>query len=197
MAKTLYCIRHGLSLHNKLYHKHGSKTFYDKDYVDTMLLPEGRQQAQTLGKTWNEINNIELVIVSPLKRTLETAVNIFENIDVPIIALEMCREFPMGLHTCNKRSNKEELELLYPQVNFDNILSQKDNLWDDKQEESIDSLNSRIALFTEYIKNRSETKIAFVNHAAFIGQMKDKHIKYLDNGEEELKHCYPFKFDIK
>ena len=90
MSKTLYCIRHGLSLHNKLYHKHGSKTFYDKDYVDTMLLPEGRQQAQILGKTWNEINNIELVIVSPLKRTLETAVNIIETIDVPIIALEMC-----------------------------------------------------------------------------------------------------------
>ena len=196
MTKSLYCIRHGLSLHNILYNRHGSKTFYDKDYVDTMLLPEGRQQAQTLGKTWNEINNIELVIVSPLKRTLETAVNIFETIDVPIIALEMCREFPMGLHTCNKRSNKEELELLYPQVNFDNILSQKDNLWDDKQEESIDSLNSRIALFTEYIKNRSETKIAFVNHAAFIGQMKDKHIKYLDNGDNELKHCYPYKFEI-
>ena len=28
MSKTLYCIRHGLSLHNKLYHKHGSKTFF-------------------------------------------------------------------------------------------------------------------------------------------------------------------------
>jgi broad specificity phosphatase PhoE len=196
MSKTLYCIRHGLSLHNKLYHKHGSKTFYDSDYVDTMLLPEGKQQARILGETWDEINNIELVIVSPLKRTLETAVNIFEDIDVPIIALEICREFPMGLHTCNKRSNKEELELLYPRVNFDNILSNKDDLWNDKKEESIDSLNSRITLVKKYIKNRPEKNIAFVNHAGFIGQMKDRHIKYLDNGEEELKHCFPYKMLI-
>lgn len=196
MSKTLYCIRHGLSLHNKLYHKYGSKTFYDSDYVDTMLLPEGKQQARILGKTWDEINNIELVIVSPLKRTLETAVNIFEGIDVPIIALEICREFPMGLHTCNKRSNKEELELLYPRVNFDDIISNKDDLWNDKEEESKISLNSRITLVKQYIKNRPEKKIAFVNHAAFIGQMKDRHIKYLDNGEEELKHCYPYKMLI-
>ena len=196
MSKTLYCIRHGLSLHNKLYHKHGSKTFYDNDYVDTMLIPEGKQQARILGETWDEINNIELVIVSPLKRTLETAVNIFEGIDVPIIALEICREFPMGLHTCNKRSNKEELELLYPRVNFDDIISNKDDLWNDKEEESKISLNSRIILVKEYIKNRPEKNIAFVNHAAFIGQMKDNHIKYLDNGEEELKHCFPYKIYI-
>ena len=35
--------------------------FHDKDYVDTMLLPEGKQQAHILGKTWNEINNIDVV----------------------------------------------------------------------------------------------------------------------------------------
>jgi len=77
MSKNLYCIRHGLSLHNKLYHKHGSKTFYDKDYIDTMLLPEGKRQARMLGETWNEINKVESVIVSPLKRSLETTINIF------------------------------------------------------------------------------------------------------------------------
>ena len=107
MSKNLYCIRHGLSLHNKLYHKHGSKTFYDKDYIDTMLLPEGKRQARMLGETWNEINKVESVIVSPLKRSLETTINIFKDIDIPISALEICREFPIGLHACNKRSNKE------------------------------------------------------------------------------------------
>ena len=39
----------------------------------------------------------------------------------------MCREFPIGLHTCNKRSNKEELELLYPRVNFDDKLIYMNN----------------------------------------------------------------------
>lgn len=193
MSKTIYCIRHGLSLHNQLYHKYGSKTFYDKDYFDTPLLPEGRLQADLLNKNWEDINKIELVIVSPLKRTLETANIIFNNIKVPIIALENSREFPLGLHTCNKRSNKEELELLYPHINFDDLKSNKDNLWNSEEEENIDSLNLRIKLIKNYIKNRPEKNIAFVNHSSFIGQMKDKHIKYLDNGEEELKHCYPYK----
>jgi broad specificity phosphatase PhoE len=196
MSKTIYCIRHGLSLHNKLYHKYGSKTFYDNDYTDTMLLPEGKQQAQELARTWKEINTIDLVIVSPLKRTLETAMNIFDEIDVPMIALEMSREFPLGLHTCNKRSNKEELELLYPRVNFDNLVSNKDNIWDDKKEETIEMLNSRIDLIKKYMKDRPEENIAFVNHSSFIGQMKDNDIKYLDNGDEELKHCFPYKLLI-
>ena len=47
-------------------------------------------------------------------------------------------------------------------------------------------------LFKSYVSLRSETNIAFVNHSSFIGQMKDKAIKYLDNGEEELKHCHPY-----
>ena len=196
MSKTIYCIRHGLSLHNLLYKKYGSSTFYNPDYVDTMLLPEGRQQALSLRDNWDEINNIELVIVSPLKRTLETAIIIFQNKNIPIIALEFCREYPLGKHTCNKRSNKEELELLYPTVNFDNLTSNKDREWDDFNEETLESLNKRIELLINYIKDRDENKIAFVNHSSFIGQMKDKHIKYLDNGEEELKHCFPYEFKI-
>lgn len=193
MSQNIYCIRHGLSLHNKLYNIHGSSTFSNSDYVDTLLLPEGREQAINLGKNWEEINNIELVIVSPLKRTLETASHIFKDKKIPIIALELSREYPLGLHTCNKRSNKEELELLYPNINFDDLKSNKDILWNENELETINSLEERINIIKKYIKSRKETNIAFVNHSSFIGQMKDKSIKYLDNGDEELKHCYPYK----
>ena len=194
--KKLYCIRHGLALHNALYHKYGSKTFYNPDYVDTPLLPEGQIQAYNLNKSWNKINEVELVIVSPLKRTLETAVRVFYGINIPIIALDICREYPLGLHTCNKRSNKEELQLLYPRVNFDDLLSNKDDLWNANEEETLESLETRITFFKEYIKSRPETIIAFVNHSSFIGQMKDHSIKYLDNGDEELKHCHPYEYYI-
>ena len=114
MNKTLYCIRHGEALHNELYKKKGSQVFYNKDYVDTVLTPKGETQSLDLGKYWLNKNEIELVIVSPLKRTLQTAYNIFKDTDIPIIALEFTREYPMGLHTCNKRSNLEELKILYP-----------------------------------------------------------------------------------
>ena len=196
MSKTIYCIRHGLSLHNLLYHKYGSDIFTSPDYIDTMLLPQGKNQALELANTWENINDIELVIVSPLKRTLQTAYNIFKNTNIPIIALENSREYPMGKHTCNKRSNREELEILYPTINFEDLKDNNDKLWTENEEESIESLNNRINIIKKYIKNRSEKNIAFVNHSSFIGQMKDNHIKYLENGEQELKHCYPYKLII-
>jgi len=196
MNKTLYCIRHGEALHNELYKKKGSQVFYNKDYVDTVLTPKGETQSLDLGKYWLNKNEIELVIVSPLKRTLQTAYNIFKDTDIPIISLEFTREYPMGLHTCNKRSNLEELKILYPTIDFSTIFENKDMLWNNKREETIGELNLRIGELYYYINNRPEKKIAFVNHSSFIGQMKDNHIKYLDNGEEELKHCYPYEMNL-
>ena len=146
-----------------------------------VLTVEGTDHLSQLKISWKEIDNIELVIVSPLKRTLETASIIFEGKNIPIIALDICREYPLGNHTCNKRSNKEELELLYPNINFNDLKSNRDNIWSHKIE-NIESLNNRIILTKKFIKNRKENNIAFINHSSFIGQMKDNYIKYLDNG---------------
>ena len=43
---------------------------------------------------------------------------------------------------------------------------------------------------------RPEKKIAIVGHSSFIGQFKDYHIGYMENGDEELKHCYPYEFKL-
>tara|TARA_Y100000389_G_scaffold205066_1_gene262655 strand:- start:4123 stop:4713 length:591 start_codon:yes stop_codon:yes gene_type:complete len=196
MSKSLYCIRHGIAEHNMNYLKYGSSTFYDPQYVDTSLVDEGFKQARQLGETWEDIDTIELVIVSPLKRTLQTACEIFKDKQVPMIALEYVREFPLGKHTCNKRSSKDVLVAKYPHINFNNIQNNQDNIWMSHREETIDELNLRIQKLKEFIRSRSETNIALVNHSSFIGQMKDQEIKYLDNGQEELKHCYPYLMKV-
>lgn len=194
--KNLYLIRHGKSIHNVLYHKYGSSVFSNSNYTDTLLVPEGYEESLNLGNTWDKINEIELVIVSPLKRTLQTANNIFKNTNIPMIALDYSREFPLGGHYCNKRSPKDELEQLYPNINFSDLQTNYDEFWYPKREETIDELNIRIEKVIDFIKHRKETNIAFVNHSSFIGQMKDKHIRYLDNGEQELKHCHPYLMKI-
>ena len=192
MSKLVYCIRHGLSQHNTNYLKYGVSTFYDPNFTDTELLPEGLQQATELRESWYELKNIELVIVSPLRRTLATAREIFKDIDVPMIALDFVREYPLGLQTCNKRSAKEYLMKEYPKVNFDSLQTNYDELWYPEREETIEELDSRILEFKDFLNTRSETKIAFVNHSSFIGKMKDNEIKNLENGQEELKHCFPY-----
>lgn len=192
MSKTLYCIRHGLAEHNINYEKFGSKTFYDPKFVDTSLVKEGFDQARELCESWKEIDDIELVIVSPLQRTLQTAIEIFKEKEVPILSLEFVREYPLGKQTCNKRSPLSVLKKKYPRVNFHGFTSENDELWLPHREETLDELNGRIEKFKQYILQRPETKIAFINHGSFIGQLKDNHIRYLDNHQEELKHCYPY-----
>lgn len=196
MSKNLYCIRHGLAEHNINYLKYGCKTFYDPKFVDTSLIDEGFKQAVNLGETWLNKKDIELVIVSPLKRALQTATEIFKGLSVPIISFEMTREYPIGGHTCNKRSQKEYLMDAFPTINFDDIKGGEDQLWDPEKEESIHELDLRINIFKKFIENRPEKNIALVSHASFIGQLKDNHIKYIENGEEELKHCYPYLIKI-
>ena len=192
MSKMLYCIRHGLSEHNINYLKYGSKTFYDPNYVDTRLVDEGFTQASNLSKTWTDLNKIELVIVSPLKRTLQTSMEIFKYRNIPMIALECCREFPMGMQTCNKRSPKNILSKDYNKVDFSDLKTNYDEMWYHLREETIEELNKRIDYLKEFIHNRPETHIALIGHGSFIGQLKDNHIRYLDNGEKELEHCKPY-----
>ena len=191
-SKLLYCIRHGIAEHNVNYLKYGVQTFYDPKFTDTSLVKEGFQQARNLRNSWLNLKDIELVIVSPLKRTLQTATEIFKDHSVPIIALDYSREYPLGEHTCNKRSSKELYMKDFPHINFDNLQTDQDEIWLSHRRETMDELNTRIYKLKQFIVDRPETKIALVNHSSFIGQMKDQEIRYLENGQEELKHCYPY-----
>ena len=196
MNKNIYLIRHGEAQHNINYLKYGSKTFYDINFIDTKLTPNGHKQSSDLNKLWKNINDIEIVLVSPLYRTLETATNIFKNYNIPIISLEDLREFPNTKHTCNKRSDKSILLKNFSHINFDNIQYEKDNIWNDNIEENITSLNIRIENIKNYIKNLNYNNICIVGHSSFIGQMIFNKIALLDNGDEELKHCFPYKINL-
>ena len=89
MNKVLYCIRHGAATHNALFPLIGNKAYHE--YRDTRLICKGLAQAKSLRHTWKERDDIELVIVSPSRRTLETAVLIFNN-RTPIVALDCLLE---------------------------------------------------------------------------------------------------------
>jgi broad specificity phosphatase PhoE len=194
--KTLYFIRHGTSQHNVLFKNFGSKIFYDTRYYDTKLTGEGHEQSLFLGKTWDEKDRIELVITSSLSRTLETTMNIFKNTRVPIISLDLFKEFPQGLHTCNKRSTKNELLKKFPRIDFSNLETNEDVMWNPIKEETMDELNERIKQMKEFIQQRHEKKIAIVCHNSIMGQFMNGHIPWIENGDEELKYCVPYKFHL-
>ena len=70
-------------------------------------------------------------------------------------------------------------------------------MWNATREETIDELKERIHKLNDFLKKRQETEIAIVGHSSFIGQYKDKKIGLLENGDEELLHCYPYKVEFK
>ena len=194
--KNLYFIRHGLSEHNVLFKNFGKSIFYDKRYYDTKLVGQGIEESLQLGKTWDKINNIDIVFCSSLSRTIQTAINIFQDTTVKIYALDIIKEFPQGLHTCNKRSHLSLLKETYPQVDFSLIHQEEDTMWSDTNEEDIQSLNNRIHDFKKFINKREEKNIAIVGHNSFMGQMLFQKLSLVENGDKELKHCFPYEYKI-
>jgi broad specificity phosphatase PhoE len=194
MNKTLYLIRHGLSLHNELFYKIGVEAFKHESVIDSPLIQDGHIQSIELGNSWENKNKIELVLVSPLTRTLDTCMNIFGDTDINIECYEFLREFPIGEDICNKRSSLSLIKNKYPKINF-HLNNDDDILWTDKRE-TIEELENRIKEIKEFIKKRKEKHIAIVSHSSLIGKFKDNYIPYIENGDEELKYCYPYEYKL-
>ena len=194
MSKLLYLIRHGHALHNALFPTLGVQAFRIPEVIDAPLTEIGLKQASDLGDSWLDKKDIELVLVSPLMRCLQTATAIFDP-ETPMKCQEFLREYPIGEDTCNKRSDTETLKDKFPTVNFTDINLLNDSLWTEERE-SIEGLDQRIEEMITYIRGRPEHKIAIVSHSSYIGHFKDNHIAYQENGDEELKHCFPYEYEL-
>ena len=187
--KTLYFIRHGKATHNEGFDSNGYKAFYDIKYKDSTLVSEGIKESKLLGDSWDIKDDIEIIFTSPLKRTLQTTMNIFEKSNIDIVALDELREFPSGLHWCNNRSNIDVLQKLFPVINFKNINSNTDNYWKHTRYETYEELDERINTFIQFIKKHDYSKIAVVGHCSFIARLLNKEL-------DEIKHCIPYKYEL-
>ena len=139
-----------------------------------------------------ELKDIQLVIVSPCQRTLDTETFIFQHINAPTIAKDFLIEYPIGGNEiCNKRKDISDLKYMYPYIQFEDFPNKAN--WSNKRETKIE-LNNRIGELLDWIGTRRETKIAIISHSSFIGQMKDG---IIGDENHELKHCHPYKLEAK
>ncbi|XP_010511104.1 PREDICTED: phosphoglycerate mutase-like protein 2 [Camelina sativa] len=197
-CKTIHLVRHAQGVHNV----EGEKNFdayLSEDFFDAHLTPFGWQQVDNLHKhvKTSEISNrIELVVVSPLLRTLQTAVGAFggeykDGVDAPplmiagagnsdrhaigslncppFIAVESCREY-LGVHPCDRRSNITKYRELFPAVDFSLIETEEDVLWKPKIREENQELAARGMRFMNWLSTRKEKEIAVVTHSGFLQQ---------------------------
>lgn len=195
MRKTLYCIRHGTALHNINFPKMGRKAY--TDFKDTPLVDFGHLESLTFGQNWADKMDIEVVLVSPLTRTIETAKNIFiTRPKLPIIALDYLKEHPQSEELCNSRQDLSILKQLYPFIDFSNITTEKDTMFQNKkrsEQDELKYLHKRIDDFIDWVRGRKETRIAVIGHSSFFGEMLFGKIGDENN---ELYHCYPYMYDL-
>ncbi len=194
IQKTVWCLRHGLSLHNVMYKTMGMSAYTELE--DTNLLEDGFIQAKNTNKNWKEINNIDVVYVSPLTRTIQTALNIFRGVDVKIYALDLIKEYPASYEKINKRKSKQILIDNYgDKIDFSLLLNEKDSYWQEGEEnkESIYELKQRVDVAKHFLKHRNEKNIAMISHSSFINYFLYDN---LDDENVELKHCFPYEYKL-
>jgi broad specificity phosphatase PhoE len=188
--KNIWCIRHGTALHNLLFKQIGTKAYTSPIYRDTTLVEKGHKQSIELGEYWNEKNTIEVVFVSPLTRTLQTAHNIFKN--TKMIANDDILEYPQSLDYCNKRRDRSALQIEFPDVIYD--IPEKSIYWREIPEtETRFQLKERSDRFKDMLKKRPEKNICVVSHSTFL---KEFLLDDIGNICEELEHCKPYLFKL-
>ncbi|CAL5379327.1 unnamed protein product [Camellia sinensis] len=196
-CKTLHLVRHAQGIHNVEGDKN-YEAYMSPEYFDAQITPLGWQQVDNLRKHVQSsglFKRIDLVITSPLLRTMQTAVGVFgggdhaDGMDAlplmvanagksdcpaissldcpPIIAVELCREH-LGIHPCDRRRSISDYECLFPAVDFSLIESDEDILWKANIRETEEELTARGMKFMNWLWTRKEKEMAIVTHSGFL-----------------------------
>ncbi|KAE8718812.1 Detected protein of unknown function [Hibiscus syriacus] len=170
--KLLHLVRHAQGLHNlEAEMNRGSLT----QFTDAALSPLGWQQVREQRENVSAsgmLEGIEVVITSPLLRTLQTSVGVFGSEEEqdhcgnktstlnhpPIIATELCRERM--------------------------IESEEDILWEADERETNEAVAARGIKFVNWLLGRKEREIAVVSHGVFLQEtliaLKNKCLHLMD-----------------
>lgn len=190
MKKTLYFIRHAEAKHNPDVDKYGKDILTDWKYFDAKLTIKGKEQRKELLKKKELFKNIDVIFVSPLHRTLETA-EILHDFKKPIIALEIIRE-RLGVRPCDKRKNIKKYKDRFTKIDF-KLCEDKDVMWKLDHRETEEELKQRIINFLRWIKKQPYKKIAIITHNGYILRLCNK---VLNKKVEMVQNCEIFKVII-
>lgn len=174
--------------------------------VDSPLTETGKEQCKVqssyVASSTSPVINPQLIVVSPLLRTIQTAKITFAAFDgsttssaddgtnekksIPWIAHEGCRE-ELGVLVCNKRRPVSEIKREYPELLFWNEPEDdEDTLWKSNIRESTEERSDRIYDFlTNFVMNRTEGEIAVIGHSAWLYTMCNSVIDCINDKDDE------------
>lgn len=157
------------------------------DITDAPLTQKGRDQCAERRAAASALTGIELIIMSPLIRCLQTAHITFEDHlpgntprGVKWMAHEGVRE-ELGTLLCNKRRPLSETERLFPGVDFTRLpCGEDDAMWENHVDkmanedgipsrETTEDMSHRCYDFlVEFLRTRPEREMVVVGHSAWL-----------------------------
>jgi len=172
-SKRVVFVRHGQAEHNMLFdlgRKEEARALRDPE-----LTSVGELQSEATSHN-DLLNGVELAVVSPLRRALQTARTIFKDkSSVPFIALPDLQE--IGDLPCDTGRTQRELIAEFPEVDVTELDCCKNNwfkkvgLVDQKtgnvRDDGLRLLRARCDRVTRWLANRPEEHIAVVAHHLF------------------------------
>ncbi|KAK8580446.1 hypothetical protein V6N12_070720 [Hibiscus sabdariffa] len=163
-CKIIHLVRHGQAMHN-VEGDRDRRALLSDHLFDAQLSPLGLQQVCKLRQDVHArglLRKIDLVITSPLYRTMQTAVGVFGSegqadggynynfsgipgggLNCPqIMAVELCRDRMMD--------------------------GEEDSMWNPDVRESEEEMDARMLLFMEWLWTRPEQEIVIVSHGIIL-----------------------------
>mmetsp|Transcript_75545 Transcript_75545/g.179480 ORF Transcript_75545/g.179480 Transcript_75545/m.179480 type:complete len:278 (-) Transcript_75545:116-949(-) len=190
-SKVLHTIRHGQGFHNLLadiYREAGKEVdcmgaggespYKRPEIFDAPLTAIGIRQAQALQPAAVKLEGVELVVVSPLCRAVQTANVAFEHLlppledlqsppKVPFLAHPQCTEMG-GVNLCDKRRPLKVIRRDFPHVDFSLFQDEEDPRWSDDKREDPKLVSDRCFDFCLWLKERPEKEVVVATHSAWL-----------------------------
>jgi len=202
-CKEIHFVRHAEALHNLVASERPEEYHRDHQterFRDTALTEEGHRQASALGARLagsKLLKEVELVVVSPLSRAIETANYAFRANAAydqarvpPFLATELARE-RVADHACDWRRPRSQLEEAFPYVDFSLLEHDEDVLWHEKEVHP-DPYNSQACTerahdLLDFLLERPEQKIAVVAHWVLFRHLFAAHGQDISFNNAELR----------
>ena len=163
MTPNVHCVRHAQGYHNLSIASHGLH--------DPLLTPFGEEQCRKMHETFPDMQNVDLVVASPLKRTLYTALIAFEPVlkskGLKVIALPELQE--TSDLPCDVGSSPEAIEKEFEGKPVD--LSLVNPGWDSKRMKwapTATAIERRARDARLWLQQRPEKEIVVVTHGGFL-----------------------------
>ncbi|KAK6940289.1 Histidine phosphatase superfamily, clade-1 [Dillenia turbinata] len=171
-SKTIHLVRHAQGIHNVEGEK-DHDAYLSYDFLDAHLTPLGWQQVDHLRKHVHACGlskKIELVIVSPLLRTMQTAVGVFggegysDGINVPPLMVKNVGKSQRAAISSLNCPPFIAVELCREQL----IENDEDILWKPDVREEKEEVAARGMEFLNWLWTREEKEVAVVTHSSFL-----------------------------